>query len=123
MAENETQKKVIETLIAFYKTGDLERFDQYNILWVGDLASLVDRDSESYDAVVAAFPEARLLVVGEGSRHEALVEQAATIVTSNLDFDEWDQAFATNRLLAVNGLALDAAAAAQLVDFLLPAHL
>lgn len=27
-------------------------------------------------------------------------EQAATIVTSNLDFTEWDQAFATNRLLA-----------------------
>jgi DNA replication protein DnaC len=27
-------------------------------------------------------------------------EQAATIVTSNLDFEEWDQAFATNRLLA-----------------------
>ena len=27
-------------------------------------------------------------------------EQAATIVTSNLDFNEWDQAFATNRLLA-----------------------
>ncbi len=27
-------------------------------------------------------------------------EQAATIVTSNLDFDEWDQAFPANRLLA-----------------------
>lgn len=27
-------------------------------------------------------------------------EQAATIVTSNLDFDEWDQAFTTNQLLA-----------------------
>ena len=27
-------------------------------------------------------------------------EQASTIVTSNLDFAEWDQAFATNRLLA-----------------------
>jgi DNA replication protein DnaC len=27
-------------------------------------------------------------------------EQAATIVTSNLDFTEWDQAFAANRLLA-----------------------
>lgn len=27
-------------------------------------------------------------------------ERSATIVTSNLDFDEWDQAFATNRLLA-----------------------
>lgn len=39
-------------------------------------------------------------------RHEDLhdlaerYERAATIVTSNLDFDEWDQAFATNRLLA-----------------------
>lgn len=27
-------------------------------------------------------------------------EQAATIVTSNLDFPEWDQAFPSNRLLA-----------------------
>ena len=27
-------------------------------------------------------------------------EQAATIVTSNLDFTEWDQAFPANRLLA-----------------------
>ncbi len=27
-------------------------------------------------------------------------EQTATIVTSNLDFSEWDQAFAANRLLA-----------------------
>ncbi len=27
-------------------------------------------------------------------------EQTTTIATSKLDFDEWDQAFATNRLLA-----------------------
>jgi DNA replication protein DnaC len=27
-------------------------------------------------------------------------EQLATIVTSNLDFSEWDQAFPNNRLLA-----------------------
>lgn len=42
VAENETQKKVIEALAAYYRTGDLERFDEYNVLWVGDLASLVD---------------------------------------------------------------------------------
>ncbi|MBN2266584.1 MAG: dihydrofolate reductase [Candidatus Aminicenantes bacterium] len=41
-AENETQRKVIETLIAYYRTGDLETFDAYNILWVQDLASHVD---------------------------------------------------------------------------------
>jgi dipeptidyl-peptidase-3 len=42
VAENAQQKKVIEALIAYYKTGDLEKFDEYNILWVQDLASLVD---------------------------------------------------------------------------------
>ena len=41
-AENAQQKKVIEALIAYYRTGDLEKFDEYNILWVEDLASLVD---------------------------------------------------------------------------------
>ncbi len=41
-AENERQKRVIETLIAYYRSGDLETFDEYNILWVGDLDSLVD---------------------------------------------------------------------------------
>ena len=42
VAENERQKKVIEALIAYYRTGDLEKFDAYNILWVEDLASMVD---------------------------------------------------------------------------------
>ena len=42
VAENDRQKKVIETLIAYYRTGDLKKFDEYNVLWVGDLASLVD---------------------------------------------------------------------------------
>ena len=31
-------------------------------------------------------------------------EQASTIVTSNLDFPEWDQAFPANRLLANTSL-------------------
>ena len=42
VAENDQQKKVIESLIEFYKTGDLEKFDAYNILWVNDTESLVD---------------------------------------------------------------------------------
>jgi len=41
-AENDQQKKVIEALVAYYRTGNLERFDEYNVLWVQDLASLVD---------------------------------------------------------------------------------
>lgn len=42
VAENERQKQVIEALVAYYRTGHLEKFDDYSILWVGDTASLVD---------------------------------------------------------------------------------
>ena len=42
VAENERQRKTIEALVAYYRTGDLETFDAYNILWAGDTASHVD---------------------------------------------------------------------------------
>ncbi len=42
VAENEQQKKVIEKLIAYYRTGDLEIWDEYNIQWVNDVDSRVD---------------------------------------------------------------------------------
>jgi len=42
VAENEQQKKVILKLVDYYRTGDLKKFDEYNILWVEDLTSLVD---------------------------------------------------------------------------------
>ncbi len=41
-AENDKQRKVIDTLIKFYRTGDLKDFDEYSILWVEDLDSQVD---------------------------------------------------------------------------------
>lgn len=42
VAENEQQGKVIDTLIEYYKTGDLKKFDEYNIFWVNDLNSRID---------------------------------------------------------------------------------
>lgn len=42
VAENEHQRRVIETLIEFYRTGDLHKFDEYSILWVNDTESKVD---------------------------------------------------------------------------------
>lgn len=42
VAENEAQKKVITTLIDYYKTGDLHTFDAYSVAWVQDTASLTD---------------------------------------------------------------------------------
>jgi len=42
VAENDQQRKVIEKLIEYYQTGDLEKFDEYNILWVDDVESRID---------------------------------------------------------------------------------
>lgn len=38
----EPQKSAILSLIEYYKTGDLKKFDEYNIAWVGDNISHVD---------------------------------------------------------------------------------
>jgi len=42
VAENDKQANVIKELIHFYKTGSLESFDKYSILWVEDLDSRID---------------------------------------------------------------------------------
>jgi len=42
VAENDTQKQYIAELIEYYRTGDLNMWDKYNITWVGDTSSDVD---------------------------------------------------------------------------------
>jgi len=41
-AETPEQKASLEKLISYYQSGDLKTWDEYNILWVKDLHSLVD---------------------------------------------------------------------------------
>lgn len=41
-AENAKQRRALELLIAYYKTGQLRAFDHYNIAWVADVDSQVD---------------------------------------------------------------------------------
>lgn len=36
VAENDHQKRTIESLISYYKSGDLKTFDEYSVLWVED---------------------------------------------------------------------------------------
>ena len=42
VAENEQQKKVIESLISYYQTGDLQIFNEYCIEWLKDHDSSID---------------------------------------------------------------------------------
>ena len=39
---NPQQKAIINNLVSYYQTGDLRKFDRYNVLWVRDTASMVD---------------------------------------------------------------------------------
>jgi len=40
--ENDAQKTSLEKLIAYYKTGDLRTFDEFNVLWVENTEPVVD---------------------------------------------------------------------------------
>jgi dipeptidyl-peptidase III len=42
IAETERQKKEIKLLIEYYKTGDLKKWDEYNVAWVKNTDALVD---------------------------------------------------------------------------------
>jgi dipeptidyl-peptidase-3 len=42
VAENDAQREALEKLIAYYRSGDLEDWDEYNIAWVEDSGSTVD---------------------------------------------------------------------------------
>jgi dipeptidyl-peptidase III len=41
-AENDQQKKAMGLLVEYYQTGDLKKFDAYNIEWVKDTESTID---------------------------------------------------------------------------------
>jgi DNA replication protein DnaC len=72
------------------------------------------RATGGYERKLAALAKVPLLIIddfglkplrapADEDLHDLIAEryeQAATIVTSNLDFPEWDQAFPANRLLA-----------------------
>jgi len=42
VAENDNQKRALSILIDYYRTGDLRKWDEYNIEWVKDTKGIVD---------------------------------------------------------------------------------
>ena len=65
VAENEKQKKALELLVQYYKTGDLATFDDYSIAWVNDIDSRLD--------VVNGFIEVYLDPIGKKGSFESVV--------------------------------------------------
>lgn len=65
VAENDKQKKALQLLIQYYKTGDLKTFDEYSIAWVEDTDSRID--------VVNGFIEVYLDAIGKKGSFESCV--------------------------------------------------
>ena len=65
VAENEKQKKALQLLVQYYKTGDLATFDDYSIAWVNDTDSRLD--------VVNGFIEVYLDPIGKKGSFESVV--------------------------------------------------
>lgn len=65
VAENDKQKKALELLVQFYKTGDLKTFDDYSIAWVDDTESRID--------VVNGFIEVYLDAIGKKGSFQSMV--------------------------------------------------
>lgn len=73
VAESEAQKKALEKLVEYYKTGNLKAFDEYSILWLHDQHSTVD--------VVNGFIEVYGDALGRKATYESVVsirDEAAT---------------------------------------------
>ena len=65
VAENAEQKKALDLLVQYYKTGDLATFDDYSIAWVSDINSRID--------VVNGFIEVYLDAIGKKGSFESVV--------------------------------------------------
>ena len=65
VAENDKQKKALELLVEYYKTGDLKKWDEYNIAWVNDTESRLD--------VVNGFIEVYDDAIGKRASYESVV--------------------------------------------------
>lgn len=66
VAENEQQKKAIDLLAQYYRTGDLKTWDDFNVAWVNDTTSTVD--------FILGFVEVYNDPLGKRGSYEACIE-------------------------------------------------
>ena len=76
MAENDQQKKVLGLLIEFFRTGDLAKWDEFNVEWVKETAGTVD--------LILGFVEVYNDPLGKRGSFESCVEVNDPEATRNM---------------------------------------
>ncbi len=77
VAQNDLQKKTIDKLVEFYETGDLKKWNEYNILWLRDTLSTID--------FVNGFIEVYGDPLGHKASYEAIVSFKDQEATKRID--------------------------------------
>ncbi len=77
VAENDEQKRALELLIQYYRTGDLKTWDDFNVAWVKDVNSTVD--------YILGFVEVYNDPMGKRGSYEAIVEVNDPVATKNME--------------------------------------
>ncbi|NIW24140.1 MAG: dihydrofolate reductase [Gammaproteobacteria bacterium] len=77
VTENNLQHDAIEKLIAYFRSGDLEDWDEYNVAWVADTESTVD--------AINGFVEVYNDPVGLRGSYEAVVQFVDPIATQRIE--------------------------------------
>ncbi|MCF8333840.1 MAG: dipeptidyl peptidase 3 [Bacteroidales bacterium] len=109
VAENPKQAEALKKLIEYFKTGELRRFDEYNILWLQDTESFVD--------FINGFIEVYGDPLGRKGTFESLVsvrdEEAtrrAKTISDHAAWFEWHspthEAYKKQEIKGVNGKAI-----------------
>ncbi|HMQ75898.1 MAG TPA: dihydrofolate reductase [Flavobacteriales bacterium] len=76
VAENPQQRKAIDLLIQYYRTGDLRTWDEFNIAWVKDTTNSVD--------FILGFVEVYNDPLGKRGSYESIVEVNDPEATRNM---------------------------------------
>jgi dipeptidyl-peptidase-3 len=77
VAENDAQRVALEKLIEYYRSGDLEDWDEYNVAWVADTDSVVD--------TINGFIEVYNDPLGLRGSYEAVVSFRDEVATRRID--------------------------------------
>ena len=105
VAENDQQKQALEHLIRFYRTGDINDFDQYCIAWVTDTQSTID--------AVNGFIETYVDPAGKRGGYESVVsmrdleatKRIAAIAAQAQWFEDNSPILPANRKEKVTGIS------------------
>ncbi len=105
VAENETQRAALAKLIEYYRSGDLRRFDEYNILWVRDTGGTLD--------AINGFIETYGDAMGYRATYESMVQLTDYEATRRIDaiadaaqwFEDHSPLLAEHRKPHVSGIS------------------